>query len=240
MLFLFINLAAKNKFLIVMRKKLFYYSLSLLTMTAVVSSCTSEKSRLSYSPEESTMILISDSSSQEDPEMTALIAPYKTKMDSIMSEVIGFSNKTIDSRLPESGLPQLVLEVMQNQAEKATGEKVDAALINLGGLRSPLYQGDITVGSIFSIFPFENALTLITVKGKDLKELYEIIKERKRLAATAIPNLIDHKEYRLATIDYLVDGNDNASALKSATKRTDTNILLRDLIIDYYRSKNKK
>lgn len=223
-----------------MRKKLFYYSLSLLTMAVVVSSCTSEKSKLTYSPEESTMILVSDSSFQEDSEMIALISPYKAKMDSIMSEVIGYSNETMDSKLPDSALPQFVIEIMRSQAEKATGEKVDAALVNLGGLRSPLYKGDVTIGSIFSIFPFENALTLITVKGKDLKELYKVVNERKRLAATVIPNLVDDKEYRLATIDYLVDGNDNASALKSATNRTDTNILLRDLIIDYYRSNNKK
>ncbi|MGL4331664.1 MAG: 5'-nucleotidase C-terminal domain-containing protein [Bacteroidales bacterium] len=223
-----------------MRKKLFYYSLSLLTMAVVVSSCTSEKSKLTYSPEESTMILVSYSSFQEEPEMTALIAPYKAKMDSIMSEVIGYSNETMDSKLPDSALPQFVIEIMRSQAEKATGEKVDAALVNLGGLRSPLYKGDVTIGSIFSIFPFENALTLITVKGKDLKELYKVVNERKRLAATVIPDLIDNKEYRLATIDYLVDGNDNASALKSATNRTDTNILLRDLIIDYYRSNKKK
>ncbi|MGL5920046.1 MAG: 5'-nucleotidase C-terminal domain-containing protein [Bacteroidales bacterium] len=209
-------------------------------MAVVVSSCTSEKSKLTYSPEESTMILVSYSSFQEEPEMTALIAPYKAKMDSIMSEVIGYSNETMDSKLPDSALPQFVIEIMRSQAEKATGEKVDAALVNLGGLRSPLYKGDVTIGSIFSIFPFENALTLITVKGKDLKELYKVVNERKRLAATVIPDLIDNKEYRLATIDYLVDGNDNASALKSATNRTDTNILLRDLIIDYYRSNKKK
>lgn len=223
-----------------MRKKLFYYSLSFLSMAAVVSSCTSEKSTLTYSPEESKMILVTDSTFQEDPEMTALIAPYKVKMDSIMSEVIGYSNETMDSKLPDSALPQFVIEIMRSQAEKATGEKVDAALVNLGGLRSPLYKGNVTVGSIFSIFPFENALTLITVKGKDLKDLYKVVNERKRLAATVIPNIIDDKEYRLATIDYLVDGNDNASALRSATNRTDTNILLRDLIIDYYRSNNKK
>lgn len=223
-----------------MRKKLFYYSLSFLAMAAVVSSCTSEKSTLTYSPEESKMILVTDSTFQEDPEMAALIAPYKVKMDSIMSEVIGYSNETMDSKLPDSALPQFVIEIMRSQAEKATGEKVDAALVNLGGLRSPLYKGNVTVGSIFSIFPFENALTLITVKGKDLKDLYKVVNERKRLAATVIPNIIDDKEYRLATIDYLVDGNDNASALRSATNRTDTNILLRDLIIDYYRSNNKK
>lgn len=223
-----------------MRKKLFYYSLSFLAMAAVVSSCTSEKSTLTYSPEESKMILVTDSTFQEDPEMTALIAPYKVKLDSIMSEVIGYSNETMDSKLPDSALPQFVIEIMRSQAEKATGEKVDAALVNLGGLRSPLYKGNVTVGSIFSIFPFENALTLITVKGKDLKDLYKVVNERKRLAATVISNIIDDKEYRLATIDYLVDGNDNASALRSATNRTDTNILLRDLIIDYYRSNNKK
>ncbi|MGL5318688.1 MAG: 5'-nucleotidase C-terminal domain-containing protein [Bacteroidales bacterium] len=223
-----------------MHKKLFYYSLSFLTMAAVVSSCTSEKSTLTYSPEESKMILISDSSYEEDPEMTALIAPYKLKMDSIMTEVIGHCDETIDSRNYDSGLPPFVTDIMRSQAEKVTGEKVDVALVNLGGLRSPLYKGDVTIGSIFSIFPFENALTLITVKGKDLKALYKVVAERKRLAVTVLPNIVDNKEYRLATIDYLVDGNDNASALKSATNRTDTKVLLRDLIIDYYRSTQKK
>lgn len=223
-----------------MLKKLLYYSLPLIALATVVTSCTSEKSKLAYSADESKMILVTDSLYQEDPEMVALISPYKIKMDSIMSEVIGYSNETMDAKFPDSALPQFVLNIMRSQAEKTTGEKVDAALVNLGGLRSPLYKGDVTIGSIFSIFPFENALTLITVKGRDLKALYEVVNERKRLAATIIPDIQDDKEYRLATIDYLVDGNDNASALKSATNRTDTNILLRDLIIDYYRTNTKK
>ncbi|MGL5787309.1 MAG: 5'-nucleotidase C-terminal domain-containing protein [Bacteroidales bacterium] len=222
-----------------MRKKLFNYSLPLIALAAVVS-CNAEKSKLTYLPDESQMILVTDSLYEEDPEMAAIINPYKLKMDSIMNEVVGYSSETMDSRVPESALPQFVLNIMRTQAEKLTGEKVDIALVNLGGLRSSLYKGDVTIGTIYSIFPFENALTLIDVKGRDLKALYEVINNRKRLAATILPDIKDDQTYRVATIDYLVDGNDNASPLKSASNRKDTGLLLRDVIIDYYRTNNTK
>lgn len=176
----------------------------------------------------------------EDPEMVAFIMPYKQQMDSIMNEVIGYSDEDMGSKTPDSKLPQFVLEVIRKQAEKVTGEKIDLAMVNLGGLRSPIYKGPVTVGNIYSTFPFENALTIVTIKGRAIKDLYKLVNDRKRLAVTRLDNIDDKKEYRLATIDYLVDGNDNASMLGSSFNREDTGIMLRDLIIDYYRSNNKK
>ncbi|MGL5636553.1 MAG: 5'-nucleotidase C-terminal domain-containing protein [Bacteroidales bacterium] len=189
--------------------------------------------------ESSEQVEINEDLVAEDPEMIAFITPYKQRMDSIMNEVIGYSNEDMGSKTPDSKLPQFVLEVIQKQAEKATGEKVDLAMVNLGGLRSPIYKGPVTVGNIYSTFPFENALTIVTIKGRAIRDLYKLVDDRKRLAVTRIDNIDDKKEYRLATIDYLVDGNDNASMLGSSFNREDTGIMLRDLIIDYYRSNNK-
>ena len=39
-------------------------------------------------------------------------------------------------------------------------------------------QGDITLGEIYSIFPFDNTLCLIKLKGSDVRELLNIVASR--------------------------------------------------------------
>ena len=45
----------------------------------------------------------------------------------------------------------------------------------MGGLRNILPKGDITVGEIFEILPFENSLCVLTMKGTDMKRLFKAI-----------------------------------------------------------------
>ncbi|MDR2622685.1 MAG: hypothetical protein LBC48_08945, partial [Dysgonamonadaceae bacterium] len=43
----------------------------------------------------------------------------------------------------------------------------------------------------------------------------------------------EHKIYLVATIDYLAEGNDRMEAFTRAIKVTDSNLLIRDVLIDY-------
>lgn len=52
--------------------------------------------------------------------------------------------------------------------QKKTGAEV--AIQNGGGLRRSLYKGDITMGDMYEIMPFDNALVTFDLQGKDLKK----------------------------------------------------------------------
>lgn len=80
----------------------------------------------------------------------------------------------MDKGNPESLLSNLVAGVLQQAAVRVLGKPADMGLVNMGGLRNILPKGDITVGEIFEILPFENSLCVLTMKGADMKRLLRL------------------------------------------------------------------
>ena len=110
-----------------------------------------------------------------------------------------------------------------------------------------------TVGDVFEILPFENSLCVLTMKGTDLRRLFEAIASLHgegvsgiRLEITKNGKLLnafvgekplkDDQLYTVATIDYLADGNGRMDAFLQAEKRVcPEDATLRGLFLDYVR-----
>lgn len=194
---------------------------------------------------------------QPDSEAAALLVPYQAKVDSVMFQVIGNAEISMDRYRPESPLSNLVADVLREAATEVTGKPADVGLVNMGGIRNSLTQGDITTGNIYEILPFENSLCVLTLKGSVLKQLFEniaarggegvsgiqltISKERKLLKSSVGGQPIeDEKFYTVATIDYLADGNDGMTALPQAEKREcPEGATLRSLFMQYVERQTK-
>ena len=130
--------------------------------------------------------------------------------------------------------------------------------MNMGGIRNILNAGAITVSSIYEISPFQNALVVVEMKGEDLLELFGqmaavhgeglsgaklvISKDGKLLSAkVGGRNIESEKLYKVATIDYLAEGNDRLEAFKKAVNKTiPSDAILRDLFIDYVKRCEKQ
>ncbi len=106
-----------------------------------------------------------------DADAVAILKPYKEKIDNMMYEVIGSSEQKMDKGHPESLLSNLVAEVLRQAATKVQDKPADMGLVNMGGLRNILPAGDITVGTVYEILPFENSLCVMKMKGTHLKAL---------------------------------------------------------------------
>lgn len=179
-----------------------------------------------------------------------LISDYKPSVDSLMSPVLGHCAVFMDASRPESLLSNWVADVFVNEAI-AIGWNVDMGLCNVGGLRSSMPKGDVTVGDIMSISPFENKLCLLSVRGADLQELLcQIAKSGGEGVSSSLRITIDsdgmlrnafingekvrkNKVYNIVTIDYLADGNDGMRALEKAIKRIDTKFIMRDVLMNF-------
>ena len=188
-----------------------------------------------------------------DPDMSAeaILQPYRRVVDSIMSPVVGHSARTLDAYRPESPLSNLLADIIRQGAAKVSGKQADVGVMNMGGIRSLLNRGDITIASVYEIAPFENALSVVTLKGSDLQDLFSqmasvhgegisgarliISKEGELLDAKVGGKAIEpEREYQVATIDYLAEGNDHLEAFKRATAKTEPeDATLRDLFIEY-------
>jgi len=133
---------------------------------------------------------------------------------------------------------------------------VDLALTNFGGLRATIPAGDIKRYHIFATFPFENCLVILDMPGKSIRELFESFASRRveafshtvkmvakdKVLTTLLINgepVDDNRIYRLATIDFLLDGGDSMSMLKDAVATEFTGIVLRDIMISYIQKQTK-
>ena len=192
----------------------------------------------------------------KDFRATKVIEKYSAQV-APLQEIIGYSEDEYDKGRPESGLSNFAADVIRAIAEKKTGETVDIALTNFGGIRTSLPKGAVRVYDIFSIFPFDNYLVTFDIKGSDLRRFLEHrvsrgrleclsnveieVKDRKplKLFVDGAP-IDDDRVYKFATINFLMDGGDGVVLSDVAFNRKDTGIWIRDAIVEYLREKMEK
>ncbi|GHV22557.1 5'-nucleotidase [Clostridia bacterium] len=187
--------------------------------------------------------------SKANPAMVALVESYKAIADSEMNTPLGTAAQTLVKGFPQSLLSNFTADAMQEIAEELAGD-IDFAVMNMGGLRSTLNQGVITLENMYEVYPFDNQLVVLELPGKAVKEFFDFIAShggqglsksirlvaKKRNVESLKINgqpLDKNKTYRVATIDYLAEGNDGMVAFKQATGYIDSNETLRDLMIQY-------
>ena len=234
-----------------------FLTVAAFTGCFLFTSCRSTQevpSHYTLSKAEGNMITIgAEWDAHPNTKASEVLKPYKDKIDAMMYEVIGVSEMKMDKGEPESLLSNLVAQVLQLSATQVLGKPADMGLVNMGGLRNILPKGDITVGTVYEILPFENSLCVLTMKGADLKRLFKAIASLKgegvsgiRLEITKKGELLhatiggeevkDDQLYTVATIDYLADGNGRMDAFLQAEKREcPEDATLRGLFLDYIR-----
>lgn len=191
-----------------------------------------------------------------DKDIDKMIAPYKSQLDAQMNDVIAINPEEMTKRRPSSVLGNWFSDALLEESSRIYGVDIDMAMQNYGGIRVPaLAKGKVTVGNIYELMPFDNKLVILELDGKTTKMLLDRVAEKggwpvsKTLSldiqgdkATNImikgePFDID-KTYTVALADYIANGGDNCFFLADS-KRTDKDILIRDIIIDHLKSKPK-
>ena len=177
-----------------------------------------------------TRILV-DSRYDAAPDAAAakFMEPYKHRVDSVMGPVVGEVDHDMTAHRPESDLSNLLADIMVWGA-KDYHEKVDFGVYNMGGIRAALSKGKVTYGDVLDIAPFENKICFVTLTGAKVLELFSQMAHTGGEAVSHGVELVftrDHKlngkeidpkaSYRIATLDYLAQGNDKMEAFKSAT-----------------------
>ena len=153
------------------------------------------------------------------------------------NEVLGFNSRRRNS----DELQQLIAQLYYETGAKEWGNKYNIAL---GGgfmsIRSPynLAYGDVKYADLQSLFPFDNQLTLCSIKGRDLKDKF--LKERERYYThlsdygESIKDSIDlNATYYVIVDTYSADYSWNNLTI---IERYDANIFARDLLAEYIKN----
>jgi len=229
-----------------------------IALPVVFSSCATGNRLTSV---ERSRILVDDRyDSDIDAEATAFLAPFKVKVDSLMSPVVGRVAHDMAAHRPESDLSNLLADVLLWGGGKFD-ERPDFAVYNMGGIRAALSRGDVTFGDVLDVAPFENKICFLTLTGDKVMELFgqmakaggEGLSRGASLVITRDGQLVSakvggkevasHGRYRVATLDYLAKGNDGLEAFKYATDvvspQSEANNV-RYIIEDYFRNEAKQ
>lgn len=187
-----------------------------------------------------------DSIIPPDQDITAIIAPYKIQLDTIMSEVLCQSKTAIKHFRPESPLGNFVADLSYKTALEH-GFEVDMCLLNHFGLRTELMKGTITKRHAYQLMPFENELVAVDLNATAMLELFAYLKKSKghpiANAKLTFSNQQDQilinnvlwdpqKTYSILTTDYLAKGGDKMNFFEKGNIKP-TGIKLRDAIIDF-------
>lgn len=184
-----------------------------------------------------------------DTAMVHMLAPYSAALNESMNKVIGFSNSQLSAKQPESGLGNFMADCMRIMAEKKFDRKVDAGFMNQGGIRSYIPKGNITVGRIFELMPFDNLLVLQDVKGTVLQQFLDKmaadggwpvsagltmgIKEKKAVNVQINGKPLDAAAvYVIANSDYVANGGSDCDMLRRIPQQN-KGYLMRDALIDF-------
>ncbi|MBD3235248.1 MAG: hypothetical protein GF330_00905 [Candidatus Eisenbacteria bacterium] len=196
-----------------------------------------------------------DASLSSDPDVEALIAPYRSEFATRMSEVLASSPRPMRTDRPEGVLGALVADIMLERARREADVTVHAAVTNNGGLRTSWEAGPITLGLVYELMPFDNEIVLLRFTGRQILGLagdlaaaggepvsgitfglFDGVAREVEIAGAAPDPAAD---YWVATNDYLAGGGGHLEMLWAPQELRRTGVLLRDAIADALRARDE-
>ena len=165
------------------------------------------------------------------PGLEAFLAPYQKPVHKLLNNVVAQSAQYYDNSGVEmqNWVADMAFEMTVNQS----GLNVDLAIMNKGGIRQSMPEGNVSEGLIGAMFPFNNKLVVIDVSGEELLEAFEVMAKRGGDAVSSNVKVLYKKDgtveaatvrgmavnrakiYRIATLDYLAHGGDHLTSFEN-------------------------
>ncbi|WP_435164251.1 bifunctional metallophosphatase/5'-nucleotidase [Falsirhodobacter sp. 1013] len=119
--------------------------------------------------------LLLDASVTPDPDAVERITALAAPLEEIRAEVVGQTSAPIDGsrescRVKECSMGNLVAEA---QLARVADQGVQISLVNGGGLRASIDQGEVSMGDVLTVLPFLNTLSTFEVTGEQLMAALE-------------------------------------------------------------------
>ena len=207
-------------------------------------------------------VVMNDSVAQADSAIHVLLTPYKLQLDSIMNEVVGRTSVALPNEKGklETLLGNFVADVCLARANAVyhpqDGQPAQICILNNGGLRASLPQGEITRRNVFELMPFDNEIVVVTLSGAKTWDLIRFAAAAGGMPVAGIriglhpdktPGEVlingvafdSTKTYKVVTSDYLASGGDKMAFLKNPLKYETTGYLIRNAIMDSFIEKHK-
>jgi 2',3'-cyclic-nucleotide 2'-phosphodiesterase (5'-nucleotidase family) len=174
----------------------------------------------------------------EDPAVAAIVKRREDEVGESFKLVIATAAAALDRGAPdrESNLGSWMADCYREY----TG--ADAAFQNGGGIRADIPAGPVTLRTLFSVMPFDNAVVTLKMSGAELRSaldhgvgsarlvqvggltagFHRARRRHERLDAVTVDGapLDDKKTYAVSTLDFLVAGGDGYTEFAKAQMET--------------------
>lgn len=179
----------------------------------------------------------------------SIVSPYKLGMGAIMDSVIAFSPNDFTKGRPGGSLNNWSADVILSETLKLKPKFGPVfCLLNLGGLRSPISQGEVTVGDIYKLMPFDNEIVLVEMPMSTIPDIEdyliksggEPISGAKLVGGKLKIDTTDKniKSLWIVTSDYLMNGGDKMAFFEKRLSENYVGILMRDAMLNAAKSQD--
>ncbi|KUF10466.1 bifunctional metallophosphatase/5'-nucleotidase [Pseudoponticoccus marisrubri] len=119
--------------------------------------------------------ILLDASVEEDEEIVARVAELAGPIEEMKTRVVAEAAEAINGdravcRAMECTMGNLVADAM---LARVKDQGIDVAIQNGGGLRASIDAGEVTMGEVITVLPFQNTLSTFQVSGATLLEALE-------------------------------------------------------------------
>lgn len=186
-----------------------------------------------------------------NPKLAKYVAKKRVQLEKQMQVVVAHSDAELESFALESPLSNFLTDILLNESSKyvkdTAFDNIDLSMLNFGGIRTSMPAGDVTVGDLYRISPFDNYLTFIVLKGSELKKTLGrfndkfnapyagaviVYKNNKPVNITVQGKPIDDKRlYKLVTLNFISDGGDHLLEGIQYEKIEYTTMTFRDFLV---------
>lgn len=186
-----------------------------------------------------------------DPAVAAMIARYQDKIGPAMEQVVGQADVDL-TRAPSNGQCDSILgDIITDALRTKTG--ADVAVYNAGGIRTEFNKGPVKMSDVYTLLPFDNYVVTVRMTGEQLQRLFtqglgdshgtvQVSGASFAVGADGKPTDIQiggqaldpAKSYKVATVDFLAEGNDGLLVFKEVKDRI-IDELARDVFVGYIR-----
>lgn len=200
---------------------------------------------------------LSDVDQSPDQHIKAMIDEAQKEIAPVKNIVVGHTLSALShdrNQMAETALGQWVTDTLR----QVSG--ADIAFQNTGGLRTGIAAGDITMGNLYEVMPFDNTLFKVEMSGAQIRQVLEYGIDNKkigmlqysglkiayetlsptgiRMAAvtTADGTLLQPgKKYIVVINDFMAAGGDGFTMFREGANLYDTGIPVRDIIAEALR-----
>ena len=186
-------------------------------------------------------ISVVPSQTKSDP-MSEFLSPYEDSLKESMGEKIAETRVDLVKERPNSNLMKWAANaVFAHETKNIRIVQPIFCLLNTGGLRSSIGKGDVTVGDMFKLMPFDNTVVWVEFETSVLKDIEQYLVES---GGEPISNAVFNGEslvleqdiksetFIVITSDYLYNGGDSMNFMQKGKLIKKENKKIRDIFIE--------